>query len=113
MPESQGVSNIIVNRFGHTTSPVTATPGSIGTTGGTLLAANTARKYVMLQNNSTSEILIGLGSTVNSTKYNFVLGKASAARDGTGGTAVIDNYSGIIYAGTTAGTAVVSVTEVV
>lgn len=68
---------------------------SIGMTAARILAANTKRKGLFIQNTGTTIIRLSFGSTdPTQTVYHAALGACSAADDGTGGTWSDDAYTG-------------------
>lgn len=84
------------------------------TTDNTVIAsANSSRIGIILQNVSTSPCLIGLGVTVSSTSYHYILAADSSALQGNGGTISLDEYQGAINGKTAAGTAVIAVLQTV
>jgi len=51
----------------------------------TALAANTARTYFQIQNQSTSPLFVYFGASGSTSKYHFILKGCTGAADGTGG----------------------------
>lgn len=91
-------------------APVTVTNAAGGVE---IAAANTKRKYIILQNCGTEPCLIRLGGDPAVAAFNFVLEDGTAARDGKGASLRIDNYQGAIKGIVEANTTVIAVTEIV
>lgn len=73
-------------------------------TGGTALAANTARIAWSIQNQGTNVLFVQLGTGASTSQYHYTLKACTAGADGTGGTVSMESgtvYNGII---TVAGT---------
>jgi len=62
---------------------------SVGTTASTILAANSSRIQVIVQNTGTTVIKLALGATPTQTVYHVALQACSSADNGTGGTLVV------------------------
>lgn len=75
------------------------------TSAGTLLAANSTRRGLIIQNlNATNPLFVKFGSGASSSDFDIILKAGAAADDGLGGTISFDvlSYRGIItVAGTT------------
>lgn len=69
----------------------------------TALAANSARTYLQIQNQSTNVLYVYFGTGASSSVYSFILKACTATADGTGGTYSSD---AVVYRGlvTIAGT---------
>lgn len=90
----------------------TATRQTVSTTSGTILASNTARKKLYIQNVGITTIYIAFAQTPTASVYHIALAKCStAANDGTGGTLVEDQFTGAINAISSATGGAVVVTE--
>jgi len=99
---------------GSTSKIPASTPVTLTTTSGQIVAANLKRKHIVLQNNSTQPAVIRLGTeAASTTAYSFTLGKATAARDGLGGSITIKNYQGAIQGIVATSTTVISIMEIV
>lgn len=57
-----------------------------------------------IQNLDDAAVYVKLGSEASSTSFNFVLKACSAANDGSGGLAVIDDYIGVVSIAASAAT---------
>ena len=106
-------TEILELKHGPTTIEPAASPVSVGTSSTLILAARTdnKRKHVVLQNNGTEPCIIRLGEGASTTTYNITLSKATAARDGLGGSITIENYQGIIHGIVGSNTTEISVLE--
>jgi len=116
--QNKQIAEFLANNIGSgsaTSEAPAASPVTVDTTvGGTVIAAaNTSRKYIVLQNNGTIACIVRLGGDPTNAAYNFVLAPATAARDGKGGSITIDLYQGAIKGLTESSSTIISVTEVV
>lgn len=79
------------------TQAKTANTPAIVTDAGTVLAANTNRKGLIIQNVGTNALFIRFGGTASSTVFHVVLKGGTGDSDGNGGSfSMID---GLIYQG--------------
>lgn len=100
-----------VKQWGSSTATAPAQT-AVTTTASTILAANAARKRVMVQNTGTTVIKIVLGTgTPTQTAYHFALAASSAADTGTGGTYLDEMWTGAIKAISSGASGTVVVTE--
>ncbi len=87
---------------------------SVGTTAGTILGANNARKELIVQNTGTATVYLGLGQTPTTTAYHMAIAAcANATNDGSGGSFVSDLWKGSVVAIATVAGGTVVVTELV
>lgn len=63
-----------------------------------ILAANAARKEMMVQNTGTSIVYLTLGAVSTATAYHVALPACAAANDGTGGVYISDWWRGTVHA---------------
>ena len=87
-------------------SDVVASRSGIITSAGTLLAVNTERRGLIIQNlNGTDPLFVKFGSGASTSSFDIILKAGSANDDGLGGTISYDvlSYRGII---TIAGTSI-------
>lgn len=86
---------------------------AVGTVGVSLLAANTARKQVMVHNTGTTTIKLSLTTTdPTQTSYHLALKAGTAADDGLGGTYISDLWQGVVRAISSAAGGTVVVAEI-
>ena len=64
----------------------------------TASAVNAARKSITIQNQSTNVLYIALGSAASTTAFHFSLKACTAAKDGTGGTVKVEDFTGLVSA---------------
>lgn len=77
----------------------TAAQTSVGTVAGQILAANSARKGLIIQNTGTTILKLVYGSgTPTQTVYHFALSACTAADDGKGGAWAEDAWVGAVQA---------------
>lgn len=75
----------------------TPVQGSIGTTAGQAVAANTARKRLTIQNTGTTVLKLCLGSaTPTQTVYHCALSACSSSDDGKGASYFDDAWEGAV-----------------
>lgn len=86
---------------------------SVGAGAGQIIAANEARRGLIIQNTGTTIIYITLGSTApTTTAYHVALRACSVANDGNGGIYNDDAWTGAVQAIGSAGGGSVVITEV-
>jgi hypothetical protein len=105
--------NTPVNVFtGASTTANAPAQQTVGTTSGSVLASNTARKKCFVVNTGSTIIYLGLGQTPTATAYHVALSPcANAPNDGSGGTFNDDTWDGAISAISSAAGGTVCVTE--
>ena len=70
---------------------------NVGTSAGSLVAANTVRRRLIIQNTGTTTLYLNYGTgNPTGTVYTIALKAGTAADDGTGGLLVDDNYTGSV-----------------
>lgn len=85
---------------------------TVGTTEGQILAANTGRKRLMVQNTGTTVIKLNLGAVaVTQTAYHVALLAGTAADDGTGASYIDEVWTGAVRAISSAVGGTVVITE--
>lgn len=85
---------------------------AVGTTAVQILAANTSRKRVMVQNTGTTIIKISLSSTdPTQTVYHLAIAPGSIADDGKGGVYIDEMWQGVVKAISSGAGGTVSVVE--
>jgi hypothetical protein len=85
-------------------TPTITSPGSLTTTAAVVLAANSSRRGAAVFNESGAVLYLALGTTASLTAYTVQVGIGAYYE-------VPFNYTGALWGITTAGTAVVRVTE--
>jgi hypothetical protein len=83
----------------------------VTSTSSAILAANTARREVIITNTDVVVVYIGLGQVPTATAYHVALNPCSVAHDGTGGVFVSDVFNGTINAIVASTSGHVAVTE--
>lgn len=84
---------------------------SVGTTAAQILAANSSRKRLVVQNTGTTIVKIVFGAgTPTQTAYHLALAACVAADDGKGGT-YLDDWTGAVQAISSAASGTVVITE--
>lgn len=81
-----------------TTTPrqyATVSNFTVGTTDGTVLTLAAGEKG-FIQNLDDAAVYVKLGATASSSSFSYVLKAGTAANDGLGGLAVIDDYIGVV-----------------
>lgn len=103
------------NMGGDATSAATQTIATVTAVAGEILAANTACKFLTLQNVGTHEVYVKFGSNPVASgggkSFAFVLKPASAADGGDGGVLSLQTYTGSVHAVTLVGSSDVAVTQ--
>lgn len=84
---------------------------AVGTSSGSILATNAARKEAIIVNTGTTILYLGLGQVPTNTAYHIALAACTIANDGSGGTFVSDLWKGAINAISSAVSGAVVVTE--
>ena len=85
---------------------------TVGTTSGSILATNAARKKFLVTNTGITTIFLGLGQTPTITAYHVALAPCgNSANDGSGGTFFDDSWDGAINAISSAAAGTVCVLE--
>ena len=69
---------------------------SISGSNGTILAANSEREELFIQNLQSGVLYVKYGSSANSSSFNFVLAASTAFGNGDGGSLSDLNYTGIV-----------------
>lgn len=69
----------------QTANPPTVASILTPSSGAVVLASNTARNKLLIQNTGTNPLFVNFGSTASSTVFHIVLKACSVASDGTGG----------------------------
>lgn len=107
-------TEVLLKAFGKTSTAVTATLVTVPATAGgiVIVAANSSRLYVILQNNAAEPCLLNLGGEPTISAYNYILAEPTGVRFGNGGALRIDNYQGEIKGLVESNTTVVSILEV-
>lgn len=88
---------LVVTTNGSTTAGAPANT-AVTSTSSVILAANTARREVMITNTDVVAVYIAFGQTPTATAYHVVLRPCAVAHDGSGGTFVSDIFKGAINA---------------
>jgi len=82
------------------------------TTAAIILAANSTRKRLIVQNTGTTIIKLSLGGTnPTATAYHVALQACAAADDGTGGSYIDESWTGVVRAISSAAGGTLVVTE--
>ena len=93
-------------------SSIITTPAqtAVGTAEGQILASNSSRKRLMVQNTGTTVVKLAFGNAPTQTAYHVALLAGTAADDGTGGSYLDEVWTGTVRAISSAagGTCVVS-----
>ena len=85
---------------------------TVGTSSGSILATNSARKKCLVTNTGSTTIYLGLGQTPSVTAYHVALSPCgNAPNDGSGGTFFDDSWDGAINAISSAAGGTVCVLE--
>lgn len=69
---------------------------SLSGSNGTVLAANSDREELFIQNLQSGVLYVKYGTSANSTSFNFVLAAATASGAGDGGSLSDLNYTGVV-----------------
>lgn len=101
---------LVVTTSGSTTAGAPANT-AVTSTSSAILAANTARREVMITNTDVVAVYIAFGQTPTATAYHIVLRPCTVAHDGSGGSFVSDIFKGAINAITASTSGHVSVVE--
>jgi len=80
-------------------------------TGTEIVAANSSRIKLIIQNQDSQPVLLSFGENTSITSYSMVLSGASGVRTGDGGTYTAENWKGQIKGITEANSTVVSIFE--
>jgi hypothetical protein len=88
---------LVVVEPGSTTAGACANT-AVTSTSSAVLAANAARREVMITNTDVVAVYVGLGQTPSATAYHVVLAPCAVAHDGSGGSFVSDVFTGAINA---------------
>lgn len=88
---------LVVTTSGSTTAGAPANT-AVTSTSSVILAANTARREVMITNTDVVAVYIAFGQTPTATAYHIVLRPCTVAHDGSGGSFVSDIFKGAINA---------------
>lgn len=106
-------SRVLVEAFPRN---VVSTPAqtSVTNVAGQLLASNTSRKALIIQNTGTTKLYLVYGSaTPTTTAYHVALAACTAANDGTGGIIDEDAWKGAVQAvGSAAAAGTCVITEI-
>jgi hypothetical protein len=88
---------LVVTTNGSTTSniPVNQTVGTVSVV---VLAANPARRELIIVNTGVTVIYLGLGQTPTVNAFHIPLNAGSSVNDGTGGNFVSDTWKGSVSA---------------
>lgn len=107
------ITTVITRSQGASSTAPAASPVTVDTTAGgtTLIAANTSRKKVILQNCGTEPCILRFGGNPSTSAYNYVLKDCTSARDGLGETIELDFYTGAIKGIVEANSTVIAITE--
>ena len=105
--------------FSDSSSPIATTTKSAtnlitvdDTVNGTeIVASNSSRIKVTLQNQDSQPVLVSFGENTSITSYSITLSGASGVRTGDGGSYIAENWKGQIKGLTEAGSTIVSVFE--
>ncbi len=88
------------NYTANLTGPIASNLITTGTatleTSTTASAANSARKSITIQNQSTNVLYVALGATASTTAFHFSLKACTSAKDGTGGTVKVEDFTGLV-----------------
>lgn len=102
------------NMGGDATDPATQSVTTVTAVAAQILAANTSRKFLTLQNTGTNAVFVKFGSNPTLTpskSFAFVLKPATAVNAGDGGVLSLQTYTGSVHAITAAGNSDVAITE--
>ena len=69
---------------------------SVSGSNGTILAANSNREELFIQNLAATALYVKYGSSASSSSFNFILASNTAANAGDGGSLSDLNYTGIV-----------------
>lgn len=75
-------------------STVTSTSGLSTST--TALAADAARTSFTIQNQATAHLHVKLGAGATTSDFDYILGPAGSAANGTGGVLTVSGYKGVV-----------------
>ena len=91
---------LVVRGLPFTTGALPSAPSSsaIGTTSSVIIASNSARVRVIVQNTGVTTIYLGLGGTPTNTNYHLALHPGSAADDGYGTIFIDEMWRGVVNA---------------
>lgn len=101
---------LVVTEPGSTTTGACANT-AVTSTSSAVLAANTARRELIIVNTDIVAVYLGLGQTPTASAYHVVLKPCSTAHDGSGGSFVSDLFKGAVNAIVASTGGHVSVTE--
>lgn len=106
---SQATSPVLITRNGVSTPAQT----SVGAGAGQILAVNTGRRGMIIQNTGTTVIYLTLGSaTPTASVYHIALKAAAAQDDGSGGVYLDDVWTGAVQAIGSGGGGTLVITEI-
>jgi hypothetical protein len=103
------------NTLDKTDNAPAAAPVTVDSTenGVVIVKKNNKRKSVTLQNTGTVACLIRFGGNPSATAYNLILSGGAVAKDGTGGSITIREFTGEIKGITESGSTTIAVTELI
>jgi len=109
----QKMLGALKNMGGDATSAATQTVTTVTAVAAQILAANTSRKFLTLQNTGTQEVFVKFGSnpTVSPKSFAFILKPATAVNGGDGGVLSLQTYTGSVHAVTASGNSDVAITQ--